>query len=59
MTLNAGYAEVRGNKISEEDRNLIEEYLKNKGVTICAKGKTSQPEGYSFNNRKRPAKNKS
>lgn len=56
MTLNAGYAEVRGNKISAEDRNLIEEYLKNKGVTVCNKGQTSQPQGYSFNNRKKPAK---
>lgn len=59
MTLNAGYAEVRGNKISEEDRILIEEYIKRNGVTVCNKGQTSQPEGYSFNNRKRPAKDKS
>jgi hypothetical protein len=59
MTLNAGFAAVRGDKISAEDHVLIDEFIKRKGVTVCTKGATSQPEGYSFNNRKRPAKNKS
>jgi hypothetical protein len=59
MTLNAGFATVRGNKISNEDRDLISEYIKLKGVNVCAQGETSQPEGYSFNNRKKNVKSKS
>lgn len=31
-TLNAGFAFIRGNKISDEDKNLIDEFIREKGI---------------------------
>lgn len=35
MTLNGGFAAARGDKVSVEDRALIDAFIKTNGVTQC------------------------